>query len=125
MNRSASKAERAARYRKGRGSELIAALLLVAKGYRIVAWRARTHAGEIDLIARRRRRLAFVEVKYRRNLAAAQAAISLRQQQRLIRAAEVWVSKRPNYHDYEHGMDAIFICPWSWPRHAMNAFYRD
>ena len=121
----ASSSKRRWRHHKGRAGELLAALLLIAKGYRILHWRARTVAGEIDLIARRGRRLAFVEVKVRKTLEEAQAAIPPHSQRRLIRAAESWVGKRPQFQDFEYGMDAIFICPWSWPRHEQNVFYFD
>src|SRR5262245_36647438 len=57
--REAGRAERLARYRRGRLSELLAAALLMAKGYRILARRCRTPYGEIDLIALRGSRLAF------------------------------------------------------------------
>jgi len=119
----AGKGERVRRYRKGWASELVAAAYLLAKGYRIIEWRARGPSGEVDLIARRGRRLAFVEVKYRQTIAAAQAAISPRQQRRLIRAAQHWVSWRPQFQSNEIGMDAIFVCPWHWPRHEINVFY--
>ena len=58
--------------RRGRRSELWAALLLMAKGYRILGRRVRTHAGEIDLIARAPSGLVcFIEVKARRETLAA------------------------------------------------------
>jgi putative endonuclease len=42
------------------------ALLLRPKGHRIVAQRYRTPVGEIDLVALKGRRLAFIEVKRRK-----------------------------------------------------------
>jgi hypothetical protein len=55
-------------YRCGRFAEAIAALLLRAKGHRILARRYKTPVGEIDLVALKGRRLAFVEVKQRRTI---------------------------------------------------------
>ena len=55
--------DRLERLRRGNIAELIAAGLLMAKGYRILARRHRTPYGEIDVIAARWRRIAFVEVK--------------------------------------------------------------
>lgn len=121
--RGSSRRDRRQRYKKGRWAEIIAAALLLAKGYRLIEWRARGPVAEIDLIARRGRRLAFVEVKYRRSITEAQAAIAPRQQQRLIGEAEYWVAQRPQYHGHEIGMDAILVCPWHWPRHEQNVFY--
>jgi Holliday junction resolvase-like predicted endonuclease len=55
-------------YRRGRFAEAIAALLLRAKGHRILARRYKTPVGEIDLVALKGRRLAVVEVKQRRTI---------------------------------------------------------
>src|SRR5262249_19071702 len=84
--------DRLARYRRGRLSEWMAAALLVAKGYRILGRRVRTPYGEIDLVAVRGSRLAFVEVKRRPTRLEAEAALTTRQRVRIARAAEFWVS---------------------------------
>ena len=60
----------------------------MAKGYRILAKRFRTPYGEIDLVARRRNLLAFVEVKARARLDDAAYAVTPRQQRRIIDAAQ-------------------------------------
>ena len=52
-------------YRHGLFAETVAALLLRLKGHRIVARRYKTPVGEIDLVALKGKRLAFVEVKRR------------------------------------------------------------
>jgi len=118
---SGARGRRWAAERRGRASEMIAALVLMAKGYRILARRHRTPLGEIDLIAVRGRRLAFVEVKRRSTLAEAQAAIADHQAQRIASAAEQWVWRHPAYRDYEIGLDAILLAPGHWPRHTQNA----
>jgi putative endonuclease len=69
-------AERIGRYRRGHLSEWLAAAALLAKGYRILGRRVRTPYGEIDLVALRGRRLAFVEVKRRATRGEAEAAIT-------------------------------------------------
>jgi putative endonuclease len=51
--------------RGGRRAESLAAWWLRLKGWRILARRVRTPVGEIDLVARRGRTIAFVEVKAR------------------------------------------------------------
>jgi len=56
-------------YRRGVFAETLAALLFRLKGYRIVASRYRTPVGEIDLVALKGKRLAFVEVKRRKTQA--------------------------------------------------------
>lgn len=112
------------RERMGRWAELIAAAVLCLKGYRILARRYRSKAGEIDLIAVRGRRLAFVEVKRRPTLDAAEAAKTFRQARRIARAAEQWVWRHPAYRDYEIGLDALLLVPGRLPRHQPNALQR-
>jgi putative endonuclease len=112
--------ERRARLRKGRASEALAAAVLMAKGYLILGRRVKTHAGEIDIIASRGKRLAFVEVKRRATREDAEAAITARQAARIRRAADHWLAKRPRYHTHELGFDVIFLVPGHWPRHIVN-----
>jgi putative endonuclease len=107
--------------RRGRIAEWLAATLLVAKGYRILARRQRGPYGEIDLIAARGRRIAFVEVKQRRSAEEAAAAVSATQASRLADAAERWLWRNPRYRDFEVGLDAVLLGPRMWPRHIENA----
>lgn len=107
--------------RAGRLAEWVAAALLLAKGYRILARRVRTPAGEIDLIAVRGRRLAFVEVKLRQRLELAGHSVGPRQARRLARAAEHWVWRHPSLRGYVQGLDVIHIVPWRLPRHLPDA----
>src|SRR5262245_53845592 len=83
--------ERVAAFRTGLSAESRAAAYLMAKGYRILAKRFRTPYGEIDLVARRRNLIDFVEVKARENLDDAAFAVTPRQQQRIINAARGWL----------------------------------
>jgi putative endonuclease len=115
--------ERLGRYRRGRFSELVAAAVLTAKGYRILARRCRTPYGEIDLIAVRRRRLAFVEVKRRATRLEAEAAVSVRQAGRIAQAAEFWVSRNARYQDHERGLDVVFVVPRRLPVHLPDALH--
>lgn len=111
---------RRARYRQGRWSEWVAALLLMVKGYRILRWREQTPAGEIDLIAARGRRLAFVEVKRRLTLEEAQASITPRQRERVRKAALLWLGRNARYQQHDLGFDLVFVIPKSWPKHIEN-----
>src|SRR5437868_11186706 len=86
----APRPERQVAFRFGISAESRAAAFLIAKGYRILARRWRSPAGEIDIVARRRGLLIFVEVKARERLDDAAEAVILRQQRRIIAAAEVW-----------------------------------
>jgi len=115
--------ERLVRYRRGRVSEWIAAALLITKGYRILGRRVRTPYGEIDLIAVRGSRLAFVEVKRRRTRADAQAALTARQAARMARAAQFWVSRHARYTNHQQGLDAILVVPGRLPKHLRDALH--
>jgi putative endonuclease len=106
--------------RRGLAGEWLAALWLCAKGYRILARRLKTPSGEIDLIAARGRRLAFVEVKRRGTLEEAQASIGPRQQARIRNGALVWIGRHPSFQEHDVGFDAIFIVPRRWPLHLEN-----
>ena len=108
-------AERQDRYRQGQWAETIAAAYLLAKGHRILARRFKCPAGEIDLIAVRGRRVAFIEVKRRPTQADCEAAITPRLRQRVHRAANLWLAKRPTYQNHDLGFDLVFIVPRSWP----------
>ncbi|MEZ5816075.1 MAG: YraN family protein [Hyphomicrobiaceae bacterium] len=112
--------DRRARLRRGLGAELVACVLLSAKGYRILARRHRTPFGEVDIIAARGRRLAFVEVKRRLTLEAAQAALTPHQAGRIARAADYWLDRNPRFRDHEIGLDAVLIVPSRWPVHIRN-----
>ena len=112
--------ERRARLRRGRFAELLAAVALMAKGYRILGRNVKTRAGEIDIIAVRGQRLAFVEVKRRLTGADAEAAVSARQAARIRNAADYWLAYRPRYHGHEQGYDLVLLVPHRWPRHIEN-----
>ncbi len=107
--------------RRGRLAEWLAAGLLMLKGYRIIDRRLRGPFGEIDLVAVRGKRLAFVEVKQRRTLDDAAAALSDRQADRLGNAAERWLWQNARYRDHVVGLDAIMLGHRMLPRHVPNA----
>jgi putative endonuclease len=103
---------------RGHAAEVIAAVFLMLKGYRILARRCRTRSGEIDLIAKRGATLMFIEVKQRRTRELAASAITRQQSQRLRRAAELWIADKTRYHHFERRYDAVFITPHQWPSHV-------
>lgn len=111
-------------YRFGLGAETAAAFLLRAKGYRILARRHRTPVGEIDLIARRGRHFAFVEVKARGRWA--DEILSRHQRARIVRAAEAWLAaagaRGQLPADYGVSFDLVLVTPWRLPRHIAEAF---
>ena len=114
--------ERVAAFRTGVSAETLAAAYLMAKGYRILAKRFRTPHGEIDLIAKRRNLIAFIEVKARATLDDAAYAVNPRQQGRIINAAQGWLIAHPEHAELELRFDVILIAPRSLPRHLLAAF---
>jgi putative endonuclease len=119
---SAPAPERVAAFSLGLSAESRAAAFLIAKGYRILARRFRTPYGEIDIVARRRNLLAFVEVKARARLDDAAYAVTARQQQRIVEAAQAWLMAHPEHADFEMRFDAVLIAPRHLPRHLLAAF---
>jgi putative endonuclease len=105
--------------RGGRRAERRAAWWLRLKGWRILAARVRTPVGEVDLIARRGRTLAFVEVKARATAADAAIALDEYRLRRVARAAEALLPRYSREGDVVR-IDAIFITPWRLPDHRTN-----
>jgi putative endonuclease len=114
--------ERVAAFRVGISAESRAAAYLIAKGYRIVARRWRSPAGEIDIVARRRKLLVFVEVKARNSLDAAAESLSPRQQARIAAAAEAWLASFGDAGITDMRFDAVLVAPGKLPRHIPGAF---
>lgn len=114
--------DRRRRERRGRRAEAVAAVLLRLKGYRILATRVRTPAGEIDIVARRGGVVAFVEVKARGTADAAAEAIGRRQRRRIARAAAHFIAAHPVYAAETLRFDAILVAPWRPPRHLISAW---
>lgn len=109
-------------YRKGFSGEVLAAIALVLKGYRIVAWRYRTRLGEIDLIARRRDLVLVVEVKARATLTSAMEAVAVQSERRIENAADIWLSRQPDFARLSVRFDLMAVLPWRWPVHVENVF---
>jgi len=109
----------------GRRGEILAALWLMAKGYRILGFRLRLRQGEIDLLAARRGVLAAVEVKARTSIEAALEAVTPSQRQRLHRALVAFATRRPRYATAELRLDLVALAPGRFPRHIRGAWRED
>ena len=114
--------ERQAAFHLGISAESRAAAFLIAKGFRILARRWRSPVGEIDIVARRRHLLVFVEVKARTTLEDAAESVNQRQRRRIAAAAEVWLAANPDTTITDCRFDAILVAPGTIPRHIPGAF---
>lgn len=107
--------------KRGRGAETLACWYLRLHGWRILARRARVPGGEVDIIARRWRTLAFVEVKARATDEAAAFALDEWRLRRVVAAAERLTPRYMRAGD-DVRIDALFVVPRRWPRHLANVW---
>jgi putative endonuclease len=107
--------------KRGRGAETLACWYLRLHGWRILARRARVPGGEVDIVARRKCILAFVEVKARASEEAAAFALDDWRLRRVAVAAERLAPRYMRSGD-DVRIDAIFIVPRRWPRHLVNVW---
>lgn len=107
-------------HRSGHDGEWIAALWLMCRGYQILAFRLKSRAGEIDILARRGRVLAVVEVKRRATLAAALTALGPKQLDRLRASARAVARGRPALAGLTLRLDMVALAPGRFPRHVKD-----
>jgi putative endonuclease len=115
--------QRRAAERYGRWAESLCALALRLRGYRILARDLRTPVGEIDLIARRGRVIAFIEVKARAE--AAGEVLTPRQRRRIVRTAELFLQNHRALAALDLRFDVMLVQRRRWPTHLRAAFRAD
>ena len=109
-------------FASGMRAEEAACAALRNDGWAILGQRLRTAAGEIDIAAEKDGLLAIVEVKHRPTLAGAVAALSVRQQGRLITAAEILLGENPNWGRTGVRFDVMLIDATGAVRRVADAF---
>lgn len=112
---------RRAAEQRGRRAETLACWYLRLKGWTIVQRRARVRGGEVDIVARRGKVLAFVEVKARADDAGIEMALDRHRLARVAAAAEQLAVRLARRGD-DIRIDAIFIQPSRWPRHLIDVW---
>jgi putative endonuclease len=117
-----SLAARRRAFRRGHSAELLCLWHLRLRCYRILARRFRVKSGEIDLIARRGRVLAAIEVKARDSLAAANESISPKQRRRIARALAHFVASQPELAGLTLRFDVMLVAPGRLPQHITDAW---
>lgn len=113
---------RRAAERSGRRAERACVWTLRLKGWHIAAERFQAGVGEIDIVARRGRTLAFIEVKARRIMSEALEAVTPRQRHRIERAAELFLSEHPKWRNLTLRFDVMVVRPGHLPRHIKDAW---
>ena len=106
----------------GRLAEHFAAITLQLSGYVILGRRVKTRRGEIDLIARRGKVLAFIEVKMRNKFIETGEILRTTQMSRIVAAATGWASARNWANNCIWRYDVLIIYPWRWPLHIRDAW---
>ncbi len=109
--------------KRGRRAETLASLILLLKGYGILERRWKCPLGEIDLIARRGKRICFVEVKARKTEDAAQYAVTPQNRRRISQAANLWFH-HAGLKDVECRFDVIAVTGWR-VSHIKGAWHDD
>jgi len=115
-----------ARITLGKTGEELAARHLAERGFTILARNYRTPVGELDIIARDRRHLLFVEVKTRRSnrFGVPAEAVGAHKQRQIIRAAQ-WYLASTRAPDLQPRFDVIAVIAGSGEpaiTHIANAF---
>ena len=114
--------ERQRAFQTGLSAESRAAAFLIAKGFRIIARRWKSPLGEIDIVARRRSLIVFVEVKARERFDDAAWSVTMRQRARIVAAAEAWLAANGDPRIKDIRFDAILVAPGRIPHHIPAAF---
>jgi len=111
---------------RGHFSESWAALWLRLKGYRILARRLKTRAGEIDLVAAAPfGPVCFIEVKARGDARIAAESVAPAQQTRIARAASLYLAGRPGLARRGARFDIVAIGSGGLPVHHRDAWRAD
>lgn len=94
----------------GRTGEALASKYLRRHGYKIIEQNHKTRSGEIDIIAKNKEVLAFIEVKTRKTLdyGLPQEAVDIRKQRQISRVALEYLARK-NIQDVDCRFDIVAI----------------
>jgi putative endonuclease len=105
----------------GRRAEHLAAWFLRLKGFSILDRRFKAPNGEIDIVVKRGRLIAFVEVKARKSIDDALWAVTDRNRRRISAAAAAFSAHNPHLAQYDMRYDIVAVAGWRL-RHIANAW---
>lgn len=99
-----------AKIQTGREGEKIAADFLKKNGYRLIETNFRCAIGEIDIIAREKNELVFIEVKTRTSgeLGFPEQAVGIRKQKKMSQLA-LWYLQKKNINNTASRFDVLAI----------------
>ena len=105
----------------GRRGERRAVWFYRLRGYAIAGRNVRFRGGEIDLIVRRGRTLAFVEVKTRQSLTAGEGyeAVDRAKQLQLVRLSDEYLSRHPHRGEIRYDVLSLY---WTGLRFVVTHF---
>ena len=78
--------------------------------------------GEIDLVALKGKRLAFVEVKQRKTFDEAGWSLPSARGGASSGPPQYWLAGHPDFAGHDIAFDVVLAAPWAWPRYIENAF---
>lgn len=101
---------------RGYRTEKLVRFSLSMLGWRCIYHRWLNQINEIDLIFLRFNSIRFVEVKYRSNTSSVIDIFKQRYQNKLWKAAGLWISKHPQFSNFEFRFTIFIIGPkyWNW-----------
>ncbi len=108
-------------YSFGIFAEYIVAFFYLIRFYKILGHRVKTYMGEVDLIVVRRKTIVFIEVKARMKVRD-EILCKNRQQERIRKAAEVFLQRYRKYQEYDVRFDLCIVRPYKWPEVITNAW---
>ncbi|MBU6339075.1 MAG: YraN family protein [Rickettsiales bacterium] len=104
-------------YNFGIIAERIVLCFLRLKGYKILFWRYKTHFGEIDIIAKKGKMIAIIEVKARKSKVLIEEILSPRQVHRIKNAVESFLMRNPKFRACRIRFDFVFVGRFFTIRH--------
>jgi putative endonuclease len=95
--------------KRGRWAEWLTRQYLRASGRRILAKNFKTPLGEIDIVAQKGRLISFIEVKTRTDYSALADAVGAAQQNRIGRAAQLFLQHHPDLQSCDVRFDVALV----------------
>ena len=121
MTQKNNKTHKQKTYDRGLWAENLAQAYLIVKGYRILEKRYKTKMGEVDIIAKKKKSIIFIEVKSRQTQRQALESITLIARRRIQGAALQYMSHK-KLTDTAMRFDLITVVPPFNIQHLDNAW---